>query len=413
MTLKNQNIAIIGAGTAGLSTAKLLAEQGHNITVYEAVNALAPVGAGLLLQPSGIAVLEHMGLLDAAQDVCAYVSGLTGTLPSGKKVVDTFYRQCSSRWFGLGVHRATLCHLLQQNLNKASIQWRMGCQVDAVTQQDHQAIVKYTHQGQSTHTHYDLTLICNGARSTLCPSDWVKLNKPYPWGALWAIVPECDFLDPTILHQFYEGADTMLGILPTGTLCSGSEQSTTPLSSIFWSMPTSALSKNTHINAQPLSERIIDRWPTVAHWINQLPNTTQWLPAHYRDVVLKRFGQGRIGVLGDAAHAASPQLGQGTNMALLDAWALSDAMKHSKDHKALWQRYHHHRLKPVHFYQWMSRRLTPFYQSHSKTLGILRDSTFPLMYQIPWLKRQMALTVSGVKRGAVAKDLCLNSIRQR
>lgn len=411
--MKHQKIAIIGAGTAGLASAQLLTTQGHDVTIYESVYTLAPVGAGLLLQPSGIAVLEHMGLLEQAQDICAYVSGLTGILPSGKKVVDTFYSQCSKDWFGLGVHRATLCHLLQDALKGLSIHWRMGCEVNSVTQQDNLSTVTYTHKNQTEQAHYDLTLICNGARSTLCPNDWVKLNQPYPWGAIWAIVPECDFLDPTILHQFYDGADTMLGILPTGKLHSDSEQSNTPLSSIFWSMPTSALSKNLDINAQQLSELIIDRWPTVAHWINHLPNTTQWLPAHYRDVVLKQFGQDRIGVLGDASHATSPQLGQGANMALLDAWALSDAMKHSKNYKVLWQRYHKHRQNPVYFYQWMSRRLTPFYQSHSKTLGIIRNSTFPVMYQIPWLTKQMALTVSGVKRGFVAKDLCLSSIRKR
>lgn len=413
MTLKNQRIAIIGAGTAGLSSAHMLAKQGHDITVYESVNSLAPVGAGLLLQPSGIAVLEHMGLLEKAQDVCAYVSGLTGTLPSGKKVVDTFYNQCSDSWFGLGVHRATLCHLLQNALHGLPIEWRMGWEVNAVTQQDNLSTVTYTHNGQSEQAHYDLTLICNGARSTLCPKDWVKLNKPYPWGAIWAIVPECDFLDPKILHQFYDGADTMLGILPTGQLHSESEKSTTPLSSVFWSMPTSEMSKDANINAQELSELIMDRWPSVARWVNNVPEETKWLSANYRDVVLNKFGQDNIGVLGDAAHAASPQLGQGTNMALLDAWAISDAIKQSKDYNELWQRYHQHRLHPVHFYQWMSRRLTPYYQSHSKILGGIRNTTFPVMYQIPWLKKQMALTVSGVKRGAVAKDLSLDSIRKR
>ena len=60
--MQPQSIAIIGAGTAGLATAALLAQQGHAITLIERAPALEPVGAGLLLQPAGLSVLHRMGL---------------------------------------------------------------------------------------------------------------------------------------------------------------------------------------------------------------------------------------------------------------------------------------------------------------------------------------------------------------
>lgn len=55
---KIKNIAIIGAGTAGLATAILLARQDIDVTLFEKVERLQPVGAGLLLQPAGLAVLS-------------------------------------------------------------------------------------------------------------------------------------------------------------------------------------------------------------------------------------------------------------------------------------------------------------------------------------------------------------------
>ena len=56
--MKGLSIAIVGAGTAGLATALFLARQGFSVRLLERVPVLQPVGAGILLQPSGLAVLH-------------------------------------------------------------------------------------------------------------------------------------------------------------------------------------------------------------------------------------------------------------------------------------------------------------------------------------------------------------------
>ena len=47
-------IAIVGYGTAGQAAAILLAEDGHQLDVFERAPGLGPIGAGLLLQPTGL-----------------------------------------------------------------------------------------------------------------------------------------------------------------------------------------------------------------------------------------------------------------------------------------------------------------------------------------------------------------------
>lgn len=71
---------------------------------------------------------------------------------------------------------------------------------------------------------------------------------------------------------------------------------------------------------------VLRLWPDLNPLVDAIQSPAELLPATYRDVVMSRWGQGRIGVIGDAAHAMSPQLGQGANMALLDAVAVGRAV---------------------------------------------------------------------------------------
>lgn len=413
--MKKQHIAIIGAGSAGLALARILAHQQHEVTIIEKATVMENVGAGILLQPAGLAVFEHLGILDDALKLGCRVNGLEGKLASGHLLVNSHYREVAPHCFGLGIHRASLCHVLMQNLQQSgmyrqSIHWHMGTEISQIIPfgQRMQLLGKTINQQQFMQT-YDAVIIANGARSQLRPKQWVKLDKPYPWGAAWCIVPACTTLDSNILHQFYDSASTMMGILPTGIVPQQADQ---PLSSIFWSMPTSDISDwlKDNANRDRWLKSVEQRWPMIAEWLSQVVvSQEQWLPAHYRDVVLTRYGEGRLGIIGDAAHAMSPQLGQGVNMALLDAWALGKAIGQAQEWSEVWDNYHQQRLSSIRFYQWLSRTLTPFYQSHRRDLGWLRDAGFSWMYRIPWLRQQMALTIAGIKRNPI-QDMSLQEI---
>lgn len=406
------HFAIVGAGTAGIATAILLAKQNIHVTLFEKVPHLDPVGAGLLLQPAGLAVFEHLGLLDDALKLGARVNGLEGRLPNQQLLINSHYHQVDPQYYGLGIHRSSLCHILASKAEHLSdlIHWQMNADITAYTETSTDVRLFGQIDQQNYEGSFDGLIIANGSRSTLRPSHWIKVDQAYPWGAKWIIVPECLSLDPTILHQFYQGAKVMLGILPTGAMPNQPQQR---LSSLFWSMPTPLLEhflRRTEDRQQWLNQ-IACKWPEVAAWLDTVIHqetasgsvqSQQWLSANYRDVVLSQFGQGRVGVIGDAAHAMSPQLGQGANMALLDAWALGQSIQCARqaetlDWTQLWQHYHQQRRSSTQFYQFLSRLITPLYQSDYWWAGGLRDLSFSWMYKIPYFRKEMALTVSGLK----------------
>ena len=77
MAIAPLSIAICGYGTAAQAAALLLRAQGHAISIFERSAVLAPVGAGFLLQPTGLAVLRFLGLAEHAK-YCALRSSHVG-----------------------------------------------------------------------------------------------------------------------------------------------------------------------------------------------------------------------------------------------------------------------------------------------------------------------------------------------
>ena len=72
-----RDIVVVGAGVGGLAVATLLARAGHRVTVLERFDAPKPLGSGLMLQPTGLAALERLGLRDEVTALGARITGCT------------------------------------------------------------------------------------------------------------------------------------------------------------------------------------------------------------------------------------------------------------------------------------------------------------------------------------------------
>ncbi|MEZ5484595.1 MAG: NAD(P)/FAD-dependent oxidoreductase [Lysobacteraceae bacterium] len=387
--MRRLRIAIVGYGSGGQAAALLLCADGHDVEVFERASALGPVGAGFLLQPVGLSVLWELGLLETAMRHGARVSRLYGETVAGRPVMDMRYGDLDARLFGLGMQRGALFALLdaawQENrrIRCACNIVKIDTEVGAITSEAGERI-----EG------FDLVVVADGAASRLrgqvAPA---SLDRPYPWGAQWCLVEQGDWPWTLDLQQRYVAARRMVGMLPVGTR----PGDLVPRLSFFWSQPTSALEGD--VDAATWRREVAAVWPQAAARLSATVVPSGLAVARYRDAVHRRWSRGRAVLLGDAAHAMSPQLGQGVNMALLDARALRDALRDADGMPQALARYERARRAHVGIYHFWSRWLTPLFQSHRTVPAWWRDRLFLPMSRLPVGRGQMLRVLTGTRSG--------------
>jgi 2-polyprenyl-6-methoxyphenol hydroxylase-like FAD-dependent oxidoreductase len=389
------HIAIVGYGTAGQACALALARDGHGIDVFERVPQPGPVGAGFLLQPSGLQGLWSLGLLERVLMHGAPVRRLHGETAAGRAVMDMRYRTLDARLFGVGMQRGALFSLLAEAWEDFG-----GIRRDhAIVEVDH-ARGRVRDQHGRWHGPYDLVVVADGAASGL--RDVLgshRIDRPYPWGALWCLLPQGDWAWRDELRQRYVGARKMIGLLPVGTMPGDAS----PRLSFFWSLPTGSFEAWREAGTTRWLAEVEAIWPQARGLLGDGFDGDRLARATYRDTVPKRWSLDRMVVIGDAAHAMSPQLGQGVNMALMDALALRDALRaHARPADAL-PVYERQRRAHVAIYHFWSRWLTPLFQSDRDHVAGVRDLALLPLGRIPGGRGHMLRVLSGTQHGLFGK----------
>lgn len=319
-------VAVIGGGMAGLASAVFMARAGHETHVFERLPGIVPGGTGILLEPAGLDVLRRMALADAAIALGSRITRIVARKIDGTERMHLRYADLRPELHALGIRRPALATLLRDAAVAAGAHFHFGVSIGALRQQVGEVTLQ-ERDSEQTHGPFGLTIIGNGWRSRLrdgvIPGAQVR---PHLRAVYSVILPLAAGLDAdTLLQRPLDNRDA-IGLLPVGL-----DENGQPRMSFFWHIHSDQVPQ-LHAAGYPAWCDYVESFcPEARGPLRALGGFEALTWSTTAEVNLNRWHEGRVVVIGDAAHALNPQLGLGATMALLDAECVGHCVRESRD----------------------------------------------------------------------------------
>ena len=330
------DIAVIDAGIGGLATAIALQQQGHKVHVFETAAQWRPVGAGLWLAPNGQEVLQRLKPELLAQALAqGFVTREALIMTHTGQVLTRLEAEPLQRRYGhvptLAIHRAALHQILHAALTPGTV--HCGHRFRAFEARAERVQI---HFEKAETVSADLLIGADGLHSPVRRQLFGDLPLRYSGQTCWRGLSPAP-LSETWRHRSAEiwgpAAGLRVGFSPLA------DQRT-----YFYITALANAGERAEISKAMLLRLLTDFPAEVQEMVAQTPVEQIMRHDLYDLPPLTSYHRGRVVLLGDAAHATTPNLGQGANQALESAWVLADCLQQIADLEPALVRYEQVRI---------------------------------------------------------------------
>ncbi|WP_312168546.1 FAD-dependent monooxygenase [Microbacterium sp.] len=331
------DIAIIGAGPGGLVTALRLHQQGIRPTIYESVPELKPLGVGVDIKTVGTKELDELGLLEEFRAISVDAEDSIFYNHFGQEI---YAEKCGAhmgylheqRFVHRGILQMLLFRTVLERLGDDAVV--LGARVTAYAQDDEGVTLDVAHrEGRTEQVRHTAVIAADGIKSAVRRQMHPNLAEPEFSGiTMWrgTTLREPFRGGHTILHLGDPRISTMV-VYPIAENFEGSG-----LDLINWVVETNGEATIEDWNQVADPEQIIPAFDTLELPfldVQQLIRDARevYLFPLIRHFPLDTWVDGRVVLLGDAAHAMYPRGGNGITQAMLDARVLTEKLAAHED----------------------------------------------------------------------------------
>jgi salicylate hydroxylase len=314
---KRLTAAVVGGGIGGLAAAAALTRAGIGVSVYEQAPALGEVGAGVLLGPNSVRLLHRLGLAAAIDTTGGWVgAGSTYYRHDGTRVAPVMTTD-SSGWAAMyGMHRADLVDVLRRAVPDGGI--HVGHRAVSFEQDGQRGRVTFANGAVAE---ADVVIAADGIHSALQPFVTGQATPVFSGSVAYRGVLDTGRVPwwPPRIFQVWmgEGKHVIVFPLRAGRL----------LNFVCFVPAGKAMRESWSAPGDPDALRAaFDGWAAPVTGLLEQVDATFWWGLYDREP-LAEWTNGRLALLGDAAHPMLPHLGQGANQSIEDAFALAAVLR--------------------------------------------------------------------------------------
>lgn len=366
-------VTIIGGGIGGLTTAIALKQIGIEAKVIEATPEFRPVGAGLSLGANAMQAFRNIGIADAVIAAGKNMDALTIFDQQGRVINRTNTQRVNAKYgiSNFSIHRAALHNVLYSFLSPENIiQGKRSCGIEELGE-GYRVLFE-----DGSNIESDCLIVAEGIHSPIRKKLAPASRLRYAGYTCWRGIVQ----NEKQIVSFSEtwGTRGRFGIVPLAN------------NQIYWFATKSVKEPASGFKDYRRAD-LANNFSGYHEPVMDLINATAEDQIIWNDIFdlepINRYAYGNLVLIGDAAHATTPNLGQGACMAIEDAVVLANCLKKNSKVSEAFEKFQEKRLKRTHDIVNGSWRMGKIAQLEDPLLSKIRNSFFRLIPQSVYEKQ--------------------------